>query len=294
MIRTPSLVVALFAFAACGPGRQAAWEKQPTEQQTQTPAAGGDLAAEAKAAWEKRDDRAQLEKAIAAWEQVLAAKPDDAAALTSIARAYYFLGDGYMRLAGEDEAMLATFEKGISAGERAMMAASPDFAARVKNGEKVEDAVKSIAKEAQPAVYWYASNLGKFAVAKGFTTTLFYKDRIYAVMQRVLELDETFYHAAPHRYFGGFYAKAPAFAGGDLNKSKEHFERALALDDKFLGTKVLFAEFYATRAENRDLFTKLLTDVTNADPAVLPDVVPEQKMEQTKAKALLAQINDIF
>ena len=280
----------------CGPGREASWEKQSAAKQTEAaaPTAEADLEAVANEAWAARSDRAKLEQAISAWETMLKADPNNADLLTRLSRGYYFLADGHIRADGDEEAMLTTFEKGISAGERAMVASSEEFAKRVKAEEKVEEAVGSISKEGQPALYWYASNLGKFAVAKGFTTTLFYKDRIYAVMQHVLSLDETYFHAAPHRYFGAFYAKAPSFAGGDMTKSKEHFEKALALDSNYLGTKVLYAEYYAAKNEDRELFTKLLGEVSAADASVIPDLVPEQTMEQAKAKKLMAEVDDIF
>lgn len=294
-----SILLTTAMVAACGPGRQAAWEKESTaglkapvsEEATAT---GQDLLAQADAAWAKRGEQAQLEKAIELWEKTLETSPGDGKVLTSLSRAYYFLADGYMRAEQLTDAKLATFEKGILAGENAMMGVSPQFAEAVRAGAKVEEAVASIPIDGQPAIYWYASNLGKFAVGKGFTTTLFYKDRIFAVMQRVLSLDETFYHGAPHRYFGAFYAKAPAFAGGDMTKSKEHFEKALALDGNYLGTKVLYAEYYAAKADDRALFTRLLTEVNESDPTTIPEILPEQKIEQEKAKDLLAKADDLF
>lgn len=123
---------------------------------------------------------------------------------------------------------------------------------------------------------------------------LFYKDRIFAVMEHVLNLDETFFYGAPHRYFGAFYAKAPAFAGGDMAKAKEHFDKSLAIDERYLGTKVLYAEYYATKADDKEMFTTLLNDVISADPAIIPEVQPENVVEQEKAKALLAAADDMF
>lgn len=296
-----SLVVTGTLLVACGPKRQAAWEQESAQKQTTQPAdpaaaevSTQELMSKAEAAWQERSDQAKVEEAIAAWEEVVAQNPTHAGALNNLARAYYFLADAHLRPAGDDEAMLATYEKGILAGENAMMAISPDFKEQVTSGAKVEEAVKAIPKEGQEALYWYASSLGKFAVAKGFTTQLFYKDRIFAVMEHVLNLDETFFYGAPHRYFGAFYAKAPAFAGGDMAKAKEHFDKSLAIDERYLGTKVLYAEYYATKADDKEMFTTLLNDVISADPAIIPEVQPENVVEQEKAKALLAAADDMF
>ncbi len=282
---------------ACGPGREAAWEKTaeaPAAQPAASAAQAESLEQQAKALWDKRTDRAALTQAIAIWEQLAQQNPGNTEILTSLSRAYYLLGDAFMRLAGESEAMLVTFEKGMLAGERAMMASSPEFTAKVQAGEEVQDAVTLIPPAGQAAIYWYAANTGKFAAAKGFTTRLFYKDRLFALMQRVLAIDENYFYAAPHRYFGGFYAIAPSFAGGDLNKSKEHFEKALNIDSRYLGTKVLYAEFYATKANDKELFTRLLNEVKSADPAVVPEIMPENTLEQEKAERLLSQTGELF
>jgi tetratricopeptide (TPR) repeat protein len=296
MRRPLRLVVVCSLAVACGPGREAAWEKDaaPAPTQAAGDAAAKDKKTEAMALWERRIERPALEQAIGIWEQMTRDNPGDAETLSQLSRGYYLLGDAHMRLAGETESMLATFEKGVLAGERAMMASSSEFAAKVQAGDKVEEAVQQIPASGQPAIYWYAVNLGKFANAKGFTTRLFYKDRIFAVMSRVLAIDETYFYGAPHRYFGAFYAAAPSFAGGDLNKSKEHFDKALSVDPRYLGTKVLYAEFYATKTSDKALFEKLLGEVKAGDPMVVPEIVPEQKLEQKKGELLMSQVNELF
>lgn len=307
-----TVVIMTLALIGCGPGRQASWEKQASQRQlaptqsaapasteasaTEDPAAPSvPLAQQAQAAWAERGERANLDRAISLWSQYTSgAGANDAAALTNLSRAYYLLADGHLRAAGKKQKMLDTFELGITTGERAMMATSADFTARVTAGEKVEDVVQLIPDSGQAAIYWYATNLGKFAAAKGFTKIVFYKERIFAVMQRVLAIDETFFHGAPHRYLGAFYAKAPSFAGGDMTKSKDHFERALVLDPNYLGTKVLYAEYWAAKADDKALFTKLLNEVKAADPQSLPQLVPEQTIEQKKAVSLLQRTDELF
>lgn len=318
MTRTGAFVLGVSLFVtACSPSRQAAWEKKsveelaapvrPTESagdanKPAAPAQKLDTAGEqpsdpailAQQAWVKRDDRASLEKAIALWEKIAADSEPNAELLSMLSRAYYLLGETHHRLAGDNEAMLADLEKGVMAGERAMMAASPAFAARVEAGDRIEDAIASIPNEGQPAIYWYASNLGRLALAKGVTTTLLYANRILTAMQRVLSIDETFFCAAPHRYLGVFHATAPTFAGGDLDKSRAHFERALELAPDYLGTKVLFAECYAPKRDDRKLFTRLLNEVAAADPSVIAGLEPEQRLEQEKARRLLTEVDEIF
>jgi hypothetical protein len=91
-----------------------------------------------------------------------------------------------------------------------------------------------------------------------------------------------------------YYAKAPSFAGGDLVKSKYHFDRSLEIAPNYFTTKLLMAEFYAYKTQDREMFVRLLNEVINTDPAVLPNDIPEQKISQAKAKALLAKVDDMF
>jgi tetratricopeptide (TPR) repeat protein len=227
------------------------------------------------------------------WEKLSAEDPENVDLLTRLSRAYFLLADGFVRRASQNGQSLALYDKGIAAGERAMLAVSEEFAKRVRGGEPVESAIAAIPASGQAALFWYASNLGRF-VSADLTTAAMYKDRIHVVMQRVLQLDPTFFYAAPHRYFGAFYARAPHFLGGNLEKSKEHFERALQIEPHCLETKVLYAEYYARKLKDKELFLRLLTEVIEADPQALPDLLPEQELAKQRARELLKNHERLF
>jgi len=296
---TRSLALAL-AFCACASSEQThAWET--TAPPASTGGSDADhqkLVVEGDAAWAQRGDRAQLEKAIAAYEAATKMKSDDWQTWVKLDHAVYFLADAYLNPAvveGADKAAYeAMHEKGIKYGEYAMISYSPEFKAKVQAGAKVEDAVELIGKDGIGTMYWYASNLGKWANSKGFTTRLAQKDKILKVMRRCLELDPDYFYAAPHRYFGAFYAIAPAFAGGDLDKSAEHFKTAISKQPNYFGTHYLYAENYATKKGDKDLFKKELDFILSTPESVIPELVPEQKVEKVKAKRLMDQINDKF
>lgn len=297
--------LAVTTAAGCAAQREAQWDVEPAKQtqQTeqpaqQTPAEGGEassLAQQAEDAWSNRGDQASLEKAIATLEKLAEQNPTDASIHARLSRAYFFLADAHMRKQGAgSDAYLSTFEKGTAAGERALGVRNEEFRKQVTSGTPVEKAASTLQKEDVEAAYWYASNLGKWARAKGFATTLGNKDKIKSVMDRVLALDPEFFHAAPHRYFGAFYAVAPAFAGGDLNKSKEHFEKSLAIAPGYAGTKVLMAETYAVKKQDRELFDKLLDEVLATPDEVIPGLEPETRNEKAKAQELKAQAAELF
>lgn len=301
MKRAIVIVYGAGILASCSAGREAVWEREGKDEMKPPAAAAKTVDAEstqslaevANTHWNARSDRKELEAAIAAWEKLLAETGENGPTLMKLSRAYYLLGDGYMRLAGEDS-MLETLEKGVEYGERSMMAMSPAFAEQVRADEDVEDAVQALGPDAIEGIYWYASNLGKFAAEDGFTTQLFYKDRIFAVMTRVLDMDPEFFYAAPHRFFGAYYARAPAFAGGDMDKSKEHFAISMEKYPEYLGTKVLYADYYAKKEDDKELFVKLIDEVLAADPEAVPELVAENRIEQRKAQALKDQVEELF
>jgi tetratricopeptide (TPR) repeat protein len=293
-------LLTLVWLVGCGTGRKSQWESTPVAAAvTASPAAAGDSQgakdhqAAAAAAWDRRGERAALDAAIAHWEAHLAGRPDDGETLARLARAYYFLADGHLRgLGPKSDQYLGAFEKGIAAGERALAAISPQFKARVTADEKVEDAIKVVGKEGLAAMYWYAVNLGKWSRAKGIAALLGNKDRVKGVVERVLALDETFFHGAPHRYFGIYWALLPI--GRDLDKSRQHFERSLAIAPTYVGTKVLMAESYAVKKQDRALYARLVEEVLATPDDVMADLVPETRVEKDKARELKAKMDESF
>jgi hypothetical protein len=278
---------------ACGTGRTSQWSAPAVAA---APGATG-AAEAAEAAWADRANKDSLLRAIAGWEAMVAANPGDGVTLAKLSRAYYILADGHLRPRGPGaeqmkEAYLAAFEKGVSAGERALAATSPAFKDKVTRDEKVEEAIQVVGKEGLPAMYWYAVNLGKWSRAKGIAALLGNKDRVKGVLERVLALDETFFHAAPHRYFGVYWSLLPV--GRDLAKSRTHFERSLALAPNYVGTKVLMAEAYAVKAQDRALFSKLLKEVQAAPDDAIPELKAETGFEKEKARELEARADDLF
>jgi tetratricopeptide (TPR) repeat protein len=294
--------ISLLAVASgCGGGgRTAAWEdttaggdQQPVTAESATQKE--QLVAQGDAAWEHRDDEAQLRAAITAWQQALEIDPSDWVLWHRLARAQYFLADGHMAFDPALEAdTTQMYQNAVTSAEQSLMRLSPEFAQRMNAGERFDQALSVLDVQAAPALYWRSAGLGKWARRDGFATLLSYKDEIRAIMTRVLELDREYFYAGPDRYFGAFFAVAPTYAGGDLPTSRQHFEYSISRFPGYFGTHVLFAVEYAVKAQDRALFERELRFVIDGDPNTLPDVRPENLAEQRKATEALARIDELF
>ncbi len=253
------------------------------------------LVADGDALWQERSDELKLRAAIATWTAAIGVKQDDDATYAKLARASYLLADGFLSFdAAKVDEYLATHEQGQAFALRGLSAFSADFEKRLASGAKIEDAAAVLTKDAVPLLYWFDVNLGKWAKFKGISTTLKHKDRIFRVMKRIAELDADYFYGASDRYFGAFYAVAPSFAGGDVEKSRQYFESSTKKAPYYLATHVLIAENYAPKVQDRALYERELKFVLDTPADSLPDVIPEQQIEKKKAERLLKQIDEKF
>jgi hypothetical protein len=284
--------------SACGSaGREAAWEKDKSSQQTTTATTGASSAmAEAEALWAKRDDPAELQKAIAKWEEIVKADPSNAQAYVWLSRANYFLADGHLSMDPnvKEEEELAVYTKGVNYGEQALLRLEPEFEATMRGGGEFEDAIRKIGASGVPAAYWYCANIGRFATKKGLSTRLYYKDKLKAAMETIQKVDPKYFYGAADRYLGGYYSVLPSIAGKDLDKSRAHFEASVQQAPEYLGTKMLMAEFLAVELDDEEMYRKLLDEVINAPETDNPDIAPENRAAKRRAQKMLANIDEVF
>lgn len=118
--------------------------------------------------------------------------------------------------------------------------------------------------------------------------------KVQLLVERMLELDETYEYGTPHMYMGVFKSLVPPALGGDSEKARYHFERAISLSEgKNLYAKVLFAERFARSNLDRELHDRLLTEVINADPTV-EGLTLQNRLAQQRARELKDSADDFF
>lgn len=282
------------AAVGCGSSRKSALCADDMYSKASMEGDLGAVLAEADGHWKNRGDEAELRKAIDAFERASKIDPTRDETWVSLARGWYFLGDGHLRFdeAREDE-MLAAFEKAAYFAEVGLRSASPEFRAKVCADEDFGKALEVVDKAGVPAIYWYASALGKWALAKSIIEVLNQKDKIAAMMETALERDPAYFYGGPDRYFGAYYTKVP-FPNGDLKRSLSHFNKSLEREPNYLATRVLMADLLATKMENRELFEEQLEYVLSKPADIIPELEPEHVIEQKKARALMDEIDVLF
>lgn len=306
---TFTVVLLAGSLTACATKRESALQDasaltQATEQGEFTTALE-----EADALWQNRLNKDELLKAINVMERAVKMPATNlseqertdkiAETYERLARAYYLYGDSHLRLEAaeegdNDDRMMEAYDKGVQSAEKAIALRDPAFAKAVmERPNKWQQEVVNADPKALPALYWYATNLGKWALLEGIATILARKDDIKVTMDWAIQHDANYFFGAPHRYFGVYHTKVP-IGGGAPPKSKESFEASLAAEPNYLATKVLMAESYAVLIGDRALFDQLLTEVISADPNALPEVAPENTLEQRKAAQLQAKADDLF
>ncbi len=157
--------------------------------------------------------------------------------------------------------------------------------------DELEQELNKLDKDDVAALFWTASNWAKWIdLNRDDPASLIQLSKPTAMMQRVIELDESFYYGGAHMYFGVYYgARAPMF-GGDFEKSKQHFDWARAINDnKLLIVDLLQAQYLSRQMYDQNDFHTRLTKVIDAPEDIYPELTLLNQIAKRKARLLLNQ-----
>jgi tetratricopeptide (TPR) repeat protein len=196
----------------------------------------------------------RLREAIRLWEEALPHLSDAEKrreVLVKLSRAYFELAEGYLVEKPQKE---GAYEKGKDYGLSALRL-DPEFA-EVEAREGFRAALrKSTDVE---ALFWYGNNLGRWLSYHYWEALVGGTRDVLAAFERCVELDEKYWAAGPHRALANFLAQTPGFLGGDFERAKGEFARAVELAPEFLQNYVDYAEHWAKKAGDQSLFCELL------------------------------------
>ncbi len=147
-----------------------------------------------------------------------------------------------------------------------------------------------------PYVFWSASCWGSWIGAHTPSITAMAElPRAEALMRRALVLDETYHYGGPHLFMGILYASRPPVAGGSLELSRQHFLKAIGIGQgKFLMAHVYYADYYARKALDRELFVSTLKKVLDTPADVVPELTLMNTVARHRAEALLEKADEYF
>lgn len=133
-------------------------------------------------------------------------------------------------------------------------------------------AVKNLDKDYLDALFWTGfAWAGWINLSIDNPRAMIDLTKVQILMERVLEIDETYFHGATHLFFGSIWGLKPPMLGGDTEKAKEHFEKNLQItNSKFLLTYVYYALYYAAKVLDEDLFNSFVVKIEETPADVLP------------------------
>ena len=242
--------------------------------------------------WGKRADHKSAKLAVLFYKKAYELNQGDLDLAASLSQAYYFQAY-YVEsdLTNRDTLYLQGAESAFKGFESSIFYQTFSDTTIFEDNKKRLEAIKKAPIETIGVLFWWATNLGKYLINKPIIERIGSREILEIAMYRISTLDEDYFYSGPARFFGMFYSRLP---GVPLDRAKSNFDRSLVNNPNFFGTRVLRARYYHTKLGNRELFEEDLNYVINGNPALLPDAMPENLIEQEKAEKLLNSLSILF
>jgi len=220
--------------------------------------------------------------------------PDNAQLHTYASQAFYGLAYGFNEDTRPERAS-EFYVRGIQHGIRALEINGADNLLDSKLADFNEEVSKMRNRDVA-AMFWASSCWAKWIdMHRDDPLAISQLARATALMQRVLELDETFYFGGAHMYFGVYYGSRSPTIGGNYDKSRKHFDRAREItNSKLLIPDLLQAQYLARQMNDREQFNQLLTGIVNAPDDLMPELGLQNQIAKRKAGLLLKKENKWF
>ena len=151
--------------------------------------------------------------------------------------------------------------------------------------------IDNISENDIEVLFWWVKNYVSFIANKPVTERLNAREEIETALYKVLSQKPDFYFGGCHQIFGILYARLP---GVELNKSISQFETAITKGPVFFGNYVARAKYLYPRVSDKESFEKDINYIISLDPSTVPEIAPENLMEQEIAKKLLQKSSNLF
>jgi len=165
------------------------------------------------------------------------------------------------------------------------------FADRALNGRPLA----ALDKKDAPALFWRTFCQASYLnINRNKPAAIAELPSLEPAIKRLTELDPEYYYNGAYILAGAYYSIRPRLFGGDPQKAKQYFDRALTgAGAGFLMTKFVYAKMAAEADLDEELFVRLLNEVIDAEPTDGPERLPNEAAK-IKAKKLLEKKDEIF
>ncbi len=233
--------------------------------------------------------RAALPANLKMLEGMLASDPDNRRLLLYAAQGFYGYSFAFLEQDAPRRAR-AMYQRCFDYGRRALALSGLGPDPRRVPMDGLRRALAGLGRGAVPALFWTASCWAKVIdLSRTEPARIADLGRTAALMRRVLQLDEGFYHAGPHLFFAVYYGSRSRLLGGDPERARRHFDRARELTGhRLLLVDVLEARYLDRQILDRARFHRLLTGVL-ARSVPRDGLAFANRLAQRDARRLLAR-----
>ncbi|HEB83007.1 MAG TPA: hypothetical protein ENJ11_09100 [Gammaproteobacteria bacterium] len=285
MLKTPALILLLLSLSACSMDRMMVKASMP-------------MIESGIEAMNQEDDLQLVAEAMPAnismMNSLIHMDPENIRLHVYAAQAYYGLSYGFTE-DSEKQRADRFYQRGLKHGLIALQLLGIENI-KAMHPDELEQQLQNIGVEHVDALFWTASNWAKWIdLNRDDPASLIQLPKPTAMMQRVLELDETFYYGSAHMYFGVYYGARAPMLGGDFEKSRWHFDRARQINDnKLLIVDLLQAQYLSRQMFDREDFHRRLTAIVDAPDDLYPELALLNQIAKRKAGLLLEKEDQWF
>jgi len=179
-------------------------------------------------------------------------------------------------------------------GLRGLDARHTGFSDALRAGPK--SAVAKLRKVDVPTAYWTAvSWAAAISVSKDDPDLIADLPIVEALMDRCLELDESFDRGAVHSFLIAYEMARQGAEGNPAVRAREHFQRAIELSKgQLAGPYVSYAESVMIKQQDREQFNSLLEQALAINPDEHTDSRLVNLIMQRRARWLLSRTDELF
>ncbi len=164
------------------------------------------------------------------------------------------------------------------------------------NKKKYDLALAAVKKPDAPFLYWGAAGwLGAYAIDPLDMKIGLTMPGAKAMMDKVLEIDKNFEKGTIQDFYVSYYGAMPENMGGDANKAREYYKKALeAAGSNATSPHLSLATTVSVNEQNLKEFKELLNKVLEVNPDADPENRLVHILNQRKARWLLEHAGDFF